>query len=60
MQLLTRLLNKTYLIEELFTYNGETKHLYYEEGKPNDVIYRPMAGSVSNCLSFKLLKSLLT
>jgi hypothetical protein len=45
------LLNKTYLIEELFTYNGETKHLYYEEGKPNDVIYRPMAGSVSNCLS---------
>lgn len=45
------LLNKTYLVEELFAHNGETKHLYYEEGKPNDVIYRPMVGSVNNCLS---------
>lgn len=44
------ILGKRYLVEE-FLQNGKTKNLFYEEGKPNDVIYKPRTDSINNCLS---------
>lgn len=41
---------KKYLVEE-FLQHGETKNVFYEEGKPNNVIYKPRTSSIGNCLS---------